>query len=229
MAHEIRLVIVDDASPEPVYQELAQLLGRHAPDAMVLRHEHNQGKGGAVMTGLRAAFAAGYTHALQVDADGQHDVGAIPSFVNTAGEYPDSLICGRPVFDQSVSALRYYARYLTLYFCWLEILGTEIKDALCGFRLYPLARVVPIIDNCRPGKRMAFDPEILVRCFWDGIALRYIPVSVQYPEGGRSHFHYLGDNLELSWMHTRLIAGMLPRLPRLLGRRIPLRNRGTAA
>jgi hypothetical protein len=105
-------------------------------------------------------------------------------------------------------------------FCWIETLGTEIRDAMCGFRLYPLAPVVSILDRARIGGRMAFDPELLVRSVWAGLRLAYIPVRVVYPEGGRSHFHYLRDNIGISWMHTRLLVGMLLRLPLLLARKL---------
>jgi hypothetical protein len=62
---------------------------------------------------------------------------------------------------------------------------------------------------------MAFDPEILVRAVWAGIPLKFVPIHVQYPENGRSHFHYVRDNLEIAWMHTRLLFGMLTRIPGL--------------
>jgi glycosyltransferase involved in cell wall biosynthesis len=224
---DLPLIIVDDASPKSTFRQLEEVLGREAPGALLLRHSKNQGKGGAVMTGLRAAYDAGYSHALQVDADGQHDTADIPRFVSLATRHPEALICGKPVFDASISRLRYYARYITLFLSWLESLDTAIEDAMCGFRLYPLSRVVPVFERSRTGKRMAFDPEILVRCVWDGIELRYLPVEVKYPQGGRSHFHYIGDNLEISWMHTRLIIGMLIRLPRLLTRSALDRSRRT--
>ena len=219
-AQGLDLVIVDDGSPDAAFEALERLVDRYAPGAILLRHANNQGKGGAVMTCLEAAFAAGYSHALQIDADGQHDAGAIGRFVATAREFPREVICGQPMFDESISGLRYYSRYITLYLCWLQTLNAEIRDALCGLRLYPLEAVVPLIERRRLGKRMAFDPEILVRCCWAGIRLRYLPVAVQYPESGRSHFNYLGDNLELAWMHVRLVAGMLLRLPILVTRRL---------
>ena len=222
------LVIVDDGSPDHVFASLEHLVSQRAADATLLRHTENQGKGGAVMTGLKAALAAGYSHALQIDADGQHDVDAIARFVATANEFPDRLICGQPLFDESISGLRYYSRHITLYLSWLHTLSTEIKDALCGLRLYPLGTVMPIIEKHRLGRRMAFDPEILVRCCWAGIHLHYLPVHVRYPDNGRSHFNYLGDNLEIAWMHVRLEAGMLLRLLPLVARRLRSTHGGTA-
>lgn len=219
-AQGLPLVVVDDASPEDSYKKLQRLLDEHAEGSILVRHTENLGKGGAVMTGLRAALDAGYTHALQIDADGQHDVADMARFRDAAEKHPHSIICGQPVFDESISKLRYYARYITLSLSWLESLSTEIRDALCGFRLYPLAPVVTLFEKSRPGRRMAFDPEILVRAVWEGIRLRFIPVQVQYPDGGKSHFLYVRDNIEISWMHTRLIAGMLLRLPILIRRNL---------
>lgn len=213
------LIVVDDASPTPVLDALAEMLHKQAPASTLVRHDQNQGKGGAVMTGLRQAYAEGFTHALQIDADGQHDPAGIPALVEAGRENPDSLICGKPVFDNDISTLRYYARYITLSLSWVETLSTDIRDALCGFRLYPLARTIEILDGCKLGSRMAFDPEILVRAVWAGIPLQYVPVRVEYPEGGKSHFRYIVDNIEISWMHIRLIFGMLFRIPRLVRNR----------
>lgn len=214
------LVIVDDASPGECFKNLSNLLEKLAPQSILIRHSENQGKGGAVMTGLRTAKEAGFTHALQIDADGQHDLGSIKMLVERAEVYPHNMICGQPVFDESISKLRYYSRYITLYLVWLETLSKEIRDALCGLRLYPLNETMKLVNGEVKGTRMAFDPEILVRAVWAGIPLNYVPVKIVYPEDGKSHFHYLGDNLEIAWMHTRLIAGMLIRSTRLIWRKI---------
>lgn len=224
VAEGLPLVVVDDASPEASFSELCALLDGQAPGTIIVRHTRNLGKGGAVMTGLKAALDAGYTHALQIDADGQHDVADITRFIEASSQQPGRIICGQPVFDESISTLRYYARYITLSLSWLESLSTEIRDALCGFRLYPLRPIVTLFENSDPGQRMAFDPEILVRAVWADIGLTFIPVNVHYPEGGRSHFLYFRDNAEISWMHIRLVAGMLLRLPLLLWRKRPGRR-----
>ena len=219
-ASGLPLIVVDDASPAEAVDALAALLEGDEFKATLIRHEQNQGKGGTVATGLRAALASGYTHAVQVDADGQHDSRSIEGLVAEATTHPDSIICGEPIFDDSMSSVRFYARYITLFLVWLESLSTEIRDAMCGFRLYPLARIVAILDRARIGRRMAFDPELLVRAVWAGVPLHYVPVRVVYPEGGRSHFHYFRDNVVISWMHTRLLFGMVLRLPLLLGRKL---------
>lgn len=210
------LVIVDDASPADAFEGLVRTLQAVAPDAILIRHPVNLGKGGAVVTGIRAAWSEGFTHAVQIDADGQHDYRDIPALCAFAEADENSLICGQPFFDEDISPLRYYARYLTLYLAWLETLSTCIRDALCGLRLYPLAAVVALLDESKLPHRMAFDPEVLVRAVWAGIPLRFVPVRVAYPHEGRSHFRYVRDNLQIAWMHTRLLGGMLIRAPRLL-------------
>jgi len=213
------LVVVDDASPADVVAGLSELLDNSPVETLLVKHDTNQGKGGTVTTGLYAARDAGFTHGLQVDADGQHDAGHIPEFLTAAAQLPQHLICGQPVFDESKSTLRYYARFITLFLTWLESMSTQIRDAMCGFRLYPLGPVTALLERVRVGGRMAFDPELLVRCVWAGIPLHYVPVRVAYPEDGRSHFHYLRDNAVIAWMHTRLLLGMVLRLPMLLGRK----------
>jgi glycosyltransferase involved in cell wall biosynthesis len=219
LSTNLPIVIVDDASPADVFAELQALLNETGDDITLVRHEQNEGKGGAVTTGLVTALEAGYTHALQIDADGQHDVAYIDELRALSGQFPDAIVCGEPVFDESISKLRYYGRYVTHALVWLETLSTRIRDAMCGFRVYPTEPIVTLIRRKAPGRRMAFDPELLVRASWAGIPIRYTPVEVRYPEGGASHFHYLRDNAIISWMHTRLILGMILRLPMLLWRK----------
>jgi glycosyltransferase involved in cell wall biosynthesis len=224
---KLPLVVVDDASPDQVFDELAQMLDALAPESILIRHTDNIGKGGAVMTGLEAACEAGFTHAVQIDADGQHDVKSISQLISLSARHPNSIICGQPVFDESVSKFRFYARYITLFFTWLETLSTEIQDALCGFRLYPVKQTIALLKDSNSARRMAFDPEILVRAIWVDMPLCYVRVKVRYPKDGKSHFRYFRDNMEIFWMHTRLIFGMLIRLPRLVRRNLSRKRRRT--
>lgn len=217
---EFPLVIVDDGSPQQVFKKLSLLIEEHAPGSVLVRHAKNLGKGGAVITGLKTALEAGFTHAIQMDADGQHDLGGMEELIKESTRHPNSIICGKPQFDESVSKLRFYSRYITLYLVWLETLSTEIHDAMCGFRLYPLRQATELVERNKLGERMAFDSEVLVRAVWAGIPLYFVPVKTIYPEDGKSHFRYFRDNLEIAWMHTRLIVGMLIRLPILVWRKL---------
>jgi glycosyltransferase involved in cell wall biosynthesis len=210
-------VLVDDGSSPACAAVLDQQAA--AEQVYLLRLPDNQGKGAAVMAGLREASRLGFSHALQVDADGQHDLSAVPAFLSLGRQLPAALICGYPQYDQSVPKTRLYARYLTHVWVWINSLSLEIRDSMCGFRLYPLPATLALLDSVRVGRRMDFDTEILVRLAWRNQPMRWLPVRVQYPVDGLSHFRLLHDNLLISRMHARLFFGMLVRAPRILWRR----------
>ncbi len=185
----------------------------------LIHHPYNRGKGAAVTTGLRAAFADGFTHALQVDADGQHDLQDIPKMIAKATQHPQAVVSGLPQYDQSVPQVRLYGRYITHFWVWVETLSFEIKDSMCGFRVYPLAATEKLLMNTSIGERMDFDTEILVKLYWQGVQTIHLKTKVIYPEDGSSHFQAFKDNVRISKMHTKLFFGMLKRFPSLLRRR----------
>ena len=215
---DLPCVLIDDgssASCAAVMDDLAQQPGVH-----LLRLPSNLGKGGAVMAGLREAARLGYSHALQVDADGQHDLSRIDDFLDTARAHPEAMVCGYPQYDASVPKSRLYARYLTHVWVWINCLSLQVRDSMCGFRVYPLQAVVDLIDSASIGKRMDFDVEVLVRLHWRGVGLVNQPTRVTYPLDGVSHFRGLLDNLLISRMHATLFAGMLVRSPLLVWRKV---------
>jgi glycosyltransferase involved in cell wall biosynthesis len=212
-------LVVDDGSGAECADALDRLLAATPDGLRLLRLPCNQGKGGAVMAGLREAARLGYTHVLQIDADGQHQVADVSGFLDAARSEPDAVIVGNPVFDASVPRSRLYGRYATHVWVWINTLSFDIRDAMCGFRVYPLAPVLAIVDAERVGRRMDFDIEILVRLHWLGLAVRNRETRVIYPLDGVSHFDVWRDNLRISRMHATLFFGMLRRLPMLLWRR----------
>lgn len=211
-------LLVDDGSGEACARELDRL-AREVPHTKLIRLAPNRGKGAAMLAGFRAAAAAGRTHALQIDADGQHSLADIPRFIEEAREHPRALVCGRPLFDASMPRVRRYGRWLTHALVWLETLSFEIPDSLCGFRVYPLEPVMRLAAAEHVGARMDFDVEILVRLHWRGVPLRWIATRVVYPLDGISHFRLVRDNACMVFLQLRLLAGMLLRLPRLIGRK----------
>jgi predicted LPLAT superfamily acyltransferase len=221
------IFVIDDGSDAATQAVLAELAQRCAPQLTLLRLPVNGGKGAAVMAGMRAAYAAGFTHALQIDADGQHDTADVPRFLEAANEAPDAVVLGRPVYDESVPKARLYGRYLTHVWVWIETLSFEIPDAMCGFRLYPLEAACALIDEGALPTRMDFDIEILVRLSWRRLRFRAIPTRVTYAQNGLSHFDVVRDNLRISKSHTRLVAGMLLRLPMLLMHKLMPRRAAT--
>jgi len=213
------VVVVDDGSHEPARTVLAALEASGL--AHVHRREENGGKGAAVKTGFGVAASLGYTHALQVDADGQHTLDDIPRFLAAAEAEPACVVLGAPQFDASVPRARLYGRQLTVVWTHVETGGKVIEDPMCGFRVYPLEAALA----CAPrANRMDFDPEIAVRLVWNGTAVRNLPTRVRYvpqDEGGVSHFQLVRDNVRITWMHTRLVCEFLWRwlTGRLGGRR----------
>lgn len=203
----MRVFVVDDGSAEDEAAELSKIAA-DIPAIQLIRLPLNQGKGGAVMAGLRAAHAAGFTHALQVDADGQHDLRVISEFLALGQSNPCAVICGQPVYDASIPRVRRLARYLTHFWVWVETLSLEIRDSMCGFRLYPLRETVEVLDEAELPRRMSFDIEVLVRLHWRKVPFEWIPVSVTYPPDGRSHFRPLVDNAQISLTHARLVLAM---------------------
>lgn len=210
-------VLVDDASSAACAAVMDALATQ--PDVHLLRLPVNQGKGGAVMAGLREAARLGYSHALQVDADGQHDLAAVAAFLELSRREPQALVCGYPQYDASVPKGRLYARYLTHVWVWINSLSLQIRDSMCGFRVYPLPATLALIDSVSLGRRMDFDPEILVRLAWRNQPMRWLPTRVHYPLDGLSHFRLWHDNALISKMHAKLFFGMLLRAPLILARR----------
>lgn len=187
---------------------------------------HNQGKGAAVRHGLELAAAAGFSHALTMDADGQHPAELIPAFMAASRQRPEAMILGRPIFDASAPLLRVRGRRISNAWTELETLGAGIADSLCGFRVYPVAPLVAVMRRQPWMRRFDFDTEAVVRLAWRGVKPVNLDAPVKYlkPEqGGVSHFRYGRDNLLLSWMHARLMVGFVLRLPWLLWRRLTRR------
>jgi glycosyltransferase involved in cell wall biosynthesis len=214
--------VVVDGSTDGTLEAL-QALAREDPNIRVLALARNQGKGAAILHGLREAGAAGYTHAMTMDADGQHPSDKILEFMAASAANPEALILGLPVFDASAPRVRVHGRKLSNWCTDLETLGAGIGDSLYGFRVYPIAPLREIMEQQPWMRRYDFDAEAAVRLCWRGVRPINLAAPVRYfrpEEGGVSHFRYLRDNVLLTWMHVRLILEGLVRLPFLLARRL---------
>jgi glycosyltransferase involved in cell wall biosynthesis len=182
----------------------------------------NRGKGAAVLVGLREASAHGYTHALTMDSDGQHPADRIGEFMAASAGNPRAMVLGVPIFPADAPRLRVRGREISNWWVRLETGGAGIADSLFGFRVYPIAPLLAEMRDRRWMRRFDFDAEAAVRLSWRGVPALNRPVPVRYfgpGDGGVSHFHYWRDNVLLTWMHLRLLAGWLRRLPRLARRR----------
>lgn len=197
----------------------ANQLAAGQPGLRVIELATNQGKGAAVLYGAMLAQAAGFTHVLTMDGDGQHPAESIPRFAELAEAHGGAAVFGSPVFGPEAPALRIQGRKISNSWAVLETLGWGLGDSLFGMRAYPLAALLRAFASTAWARRFDFDPEIAVRLAWDGVPIRVLPTPVRYlspDEGGVSQFRYLRDNILLTWMHIRLCCGFLTRLPRLL-------------
>jgi glycosyltransferase involved in cell wall biosynthesis len=212
------ILIVDDGSCAQSVAALTALLAGHAGIECLLL-EKNGGKGTAVMRGIEKAALLGYSHSVQIDADGQHCAADIGKLVAVSSADPAALVSGLPQFGTDIPLARLRGRKLSLWLVRLETLSMSIEDAMCGFRVYPCAAMLSLHRRRSVGARMQFDLEVLVRWLWAGRPIHFVPTAVQYPVQGLSHFRMVADNLRIGFMHARLIVGMLLLSPLLIYRK----------
>lgn len=211
------VILVDDGNA-PAAKEILQKIAQEFPNCFLISNEKNLGKGGAFCAGLRFAAEKNFSHAFQIDADGQHDLSQMDFFLKEALANPEFCVCGFPEYDSSVPLGRKIGRKVTDFWIAVETCSLKIRDAMCGFRIYPIQKTLKILPQIR-SFRMGFDVEILVRLSWAHVGIFFYPVKVFYPEDGVSNFRMFADNLELSKLHTRLCVERLLQIPyKLLGR-----------
>ena len=206
-AFGLDVLIVDDGSRadcKPVLEETARRQG-----VAVLYRAANGGKGAAVKDGLAYAEQHGYTHVLQVDADAQHCLDDTAKLLAAAAQNPEAVVCGWPQYGADAPKARLYGRKITDFWNRVHTWSTDIKDGMCGFRLYPLTAALAVVREEHVGERMDFDTEILIRLYWRGVKPVWVKTPVQYAEGGVSHFRAFEDNVLISKMHARLFCGMV--------------------
>jgi polyprenyl-phospho-N-acetylgalactosaminyl synthase len=212
------VLVVDDGSAAAGRQACEAL--SQAGLARVVHRPENGGKGAAVKTGLLTLRELGYTHAFQIDADGQHMIHDMPRFLAAAEMYPQALLLGSPEFDDSAPRARLIGRQITRFWTHVETLGQVIDDPMCGFRVYPIE---PALRAGARGNAMDFDPEIAVGIAWAGAPVLNLSTRVRYltaAQGGVSHFRLWRDNVLISWMHTRMVLALVFRMFRARPRRI---------
>ena len=229
-AHWCPVWVVVDGSTDGT-SELLQTMAAQDDGLKVIVLPQNQGKGAAVLEGITRAAKAGYTHALTMDSDGQHPADLIPQFMAASQAHPDAMVLGKPVFGPEAPALRVNGRKVSNGWANLETLWMGVGDSLYGFRVYPIAPLMKIMQSNAFMRRFDFDPEAVVRLCWAGVKPLNLDAPVRYlsaDEGGVSHFKYLRDNTLLTWMHTRLFLGFVVRLPMLIVRRLQQTSQSSA-
>lgn len=213
-ALDLPIFIIDDGSNQETQETLKNLSGIE-----ILHLPVNNGKGAAMQAGLKWVAEKGFSHAFQVDADGQHSLDGVADFISLSKKHPSAFLSGKPVYDSSMPLARKIGRWFTHVWVWIETLSFRITDSMCGFRIYPIKASLEVMEKSSIGKRMDFDTEVMVKLFWQGIPILMHPVRVTYPEENHSNFDVIKDNWRITKMHTRLVFTMLARLPSILQNR----------
>jgi len=213
-------ILVNDGSSAECSMLLTAIAKEEKEWLMLFERHENGGKGAAVVDGFLQAIEKGFTHAIQIDADGQHNTQDIKRFADVSKRNPKKMVLGQPSFDASVPKSRLYGRKITTVWIWINTLSFAIADGLCGFRCYPLTAVNTLINSETLGQRMDFDIDIVVRLYWQGLNVINLTTEVNYPQDGVSHFKMLRDNFDISKTHAQLFFGMLIRFPKLLMRHL---------
>jgi glycosyltransferase involved in cell wall biosynthesis len=208
------VIVVSDGSTDGSDKAAARA-GAH-----MVHLEKNQGKGAAIVFGLRFAKDMGYTHAIVLDADGQHLPEEIPRLLDAVWEYPERLwVCVRRMAHKAVPTSSLRGRTVSNF--WTTVNGWQrCLDAQCGFRCYPIDQTLALA--CRE-KGFAYEMEVLVRASWAGIHIGHIEVDVIYPRNGEkrvTHFNPVKDNVRASWLSFRMFCTMIVKSPVLAYKKI---------
>ncbi len=218
----LAVYVVDDGSSRDSCERCASACSMAGEHVHFLQHPVNRGKGAAVYTGATAAALDGFTHLVQIDADGQHDLADLQAMIRLASKHPAAIVSGLPVFGDDAPRSRVHGRKVTTLMIAIETLGGGIKDGLCGYRVYPVVALQTLQDRFHIAPRMGFDTDVLVKARWLNMDVLFVPTAIVYPADGRSHFHYVTDNVRLIRLHLGLLAGALIRVPAMIWSRVGL-------
>ncbi len=198
--YELPVVVVDDGSDEASKLILTEL--ERTEGILLLTRAQNGGKGIAMKDGFKFALNRGFSHVLQIDADFQHDAALIGEFLRQSEAHPQSIVCANPIYGEDAPKSRVYGRKITNFWVAINTLSLGIKDAMCGFRVYPLEQLKKAAAKSKTS-RMEFDIEILVNAARQGVDMRWIDTYVRYEKSGVSHFKMVRDNALISLMHAK--------------------------
>ncbi len=199
-AQGLPVLVVDDGSHDDT-AEVARTAG-----ATLVAHRKNQGKGAALLTGMRTLNARGFTHALTMDGDGQHLPREIPILLGAAIAEPDAIVIGvRRRGDQEVAGINLFGnRFANL--CVRHAAGVPLPDTQSGFRVYPLVTMLRLPTQ---GRHFEYESTSIIYGARAGVPIRSVSVDVYYPPVAerRSHYRKLVDTLRI----IRAVAPLLVR------------------
>jgi uncharacterized protein (DUF2062 family) len=192
------VIVVNDGCTDDTGKILAAENGIN-----VITLPHNQGKGAALRIGFAEAENHGFTHAITIDADGQHATRELPAFASASRRQPEAFVIGvRNLAKEKAPRGRRITNNISTFWFKIET-GVKLADTQCGYRSYPLKT----INQLRlKSQRYAYELEIMVKAAWAGIPLVAQPVSADYEAATSrlSHFNPWRDMARISLLHSRL-------------------------
>ena len=193
------VIVVNDGSTD----ETAAILDGLSSVITLVTYPKNRGKGHALIEGFRKAKEMGFTHAITIDADGQHFADDIPLLIKKMKEQPEGIIVGcRNLTEENMPRQNTFANRFSNFWFRLQT-GIALPDTQSGFRLYNLSslRLLGLITS-----RYEAELELLVFSAWAGFPISSVNVRVYYPpqEERVSHFRPVYDFFRISVLNTIL-------------------------
>jgi len=186
----------------------------------LVSYAKNRGKGYALQQGFRRALELGFTHAITMDADGQHLATDIAMLVQASENQPNALIVGARKFDNpNMPQGNVFANNFSNFWFMVQT-GKKLPDTQTGFRIYPLQKIgkMRLFTN-----RYEAELEMLVRSAWRNIPIISQPINVYYPPINERLSHFRGgkDFFRISVLNTILcFAAVIYGYPSMFLRKI---------
>lgn len=190
------VVVVDDGSLDATAGVVAVQQG-----VTLLAHGKNKGKGAALKTGFVWALDNGFEAVVTIDADGQHDVSAVPRLVAAAKDGAvDIMIASRfSQFEEMAGLRKVWNRFGV--WCMARRTGFEISDSQSGFRCYS-GRLLRAITLGAEGYNL--EMEILMKAWRGGFSIASLAVAARVADGrSTSHFRPVRDTWNICMTFLR--------------------------
>jgi len=213
LKHNYEVIIIDDGSDIPIENLFEE---NEKSGIYFVKHQTNQGKGAAIISGTQKAKELGFTHVLSIDGDGQHLASEATKLIDICEG--DEIIIGARNFDlEHVPNGSKFGRWFSnMWACWDT--GQNITDSLSGYRIYPIS----ILDLVIKTKRYDWEMEVIVKHADAGKKIKETIIECYYPtpEERVSHFKKFGDTMAIVWVHIQILPFKWPRfiLNKLIGK-----------